>query len=170
MPGPSAEIKADSIPDSWQVGDLVIVTNGIDANLFSITHIQDPPGNIQHHPDTLYNAPGGHNEFPADGYGPPDGRMLRVQIVTYRVSRADTVHPKLVRASGAAVPETLALNLTSLRFLYQLQDGSVSANPGDLSQIREVQVAARVRTDQTRQGTVFTDSLRTSVRPRSLQR
>ncbi len=136
MPNASSELKVEST-DGFEIGDLVVVTNGAFANLFEVTQVQPSALKIQHNPTSPYNQPGGHRPWPPGGY-PPGSRLVKINLITYYVDRSDTLCPKLMRVDGTHDPRVISEYVEELTFNYELQDHTVVTMPLDPMLIRRV--------------------------------
>ena len=130
---------SDAIPvvdaSIFAVGDYVIITNSIEADMFRVTGT-GAGTTIFHTVSDPMNDPVDHDLWPASGYA-KGSTVVRVRRVTYWVD-ADAVPPRLVRRMDSGNPLPISAGVMGLRFQYVLADGSVSGAPADPSLIRSV--------------------------------
>ena len=122
--------------DGFAAGDLVVVTNGVDANMFEVTGVVAATGSLEHSGISSFNDPLGHVRWPNGGY-PAGSTVVQVQRVTYWVSDEDEGH-RLMRRVGDETPLPVAFGVQDLRIRYGLADGTVTADPADPTLIRSV--------------------------------
>jgi len=136
MASPSGNLLVEDAAGFAQ-GDLVVVTDGDDANLFEVTSLGD--GNrLDHAATSPYNDPNGHDAWPAGGY-PSGSTVVKVEKVSYWIDDTGAV-PKLYRRMGSGIPLPLAHGVEALNVRFVLADGSVSSDPDNPALIRSVQV------------------------------
>ena len=164
MPSASAILKCVSVK-GFNDGDFALITNGATAHLFQVTRAQSPPEDLQHNPSSIYNEPGGHNDWPAGGYG-TDARVYRVGWVTYKVDSTAYGRRCLVRQEHGSVPQVVASDVNDFHVWYRLQDGSLTRDPSDLSLIDKVRPVIETRVSDPRQPAQV-DSAWAMVRPRT---
>ena len=164
MPNPSAEFNVEST-DGFEVGDLAVVTYGVWANLFQLTHVQDAALKLQHNPTSPFNLPGGHNIFPPSGY-PPGSDIYKVDLITYYVDSTDADCPLLMRQDGTRQPRVVCEYINSLEFGYVLVDQTVVDRPPDPSLIRRVVVTIEAASSEKSKKHVT--RLVSSAKPRAL--
>lgn len=154
MPAPSAELNVASTT-GFIDGDLVLISNGTNADLFEVTQVQIAALKLQHNPGGSardYNNAGGHSTWPAGGYG-AGATLAKARFLRYYIDSTDPAHPTLmVDRMGGAVPQPLADDIEDMQLAYGLDtnaDGIVeswTATPTTPSQIRQVQLQFIART------------------------
>lgn len=135
MGSPSDALKVASVT-GFSLNDLVVVTNGVEANMFQVTAVDGNTNTLGHSESSPYNLAADHTLWPAQGY-PVGSTVAQVGRVFYWVDDTGTV-PKLRRQRGGETPLTVAANVTGMRFRYLCADGSLSSSPSDPSLIRSV--------------------------------
>lgn len=149
--------------DGFAVGDLVVVSNGVDANMFEITGLVPATGSLEHSLLSPYNDPLEHIRWPNGGY-PSGSSVVQVQRVAYWVDE-DTGGRRLMRQLGAGTPLPVAFDVEELRVTYRLADGTVDEAPADPTLIRSVHLDYVPR---VRGGVGQVDTLSIRVQPRVL--
>src|SRR5262245_38537775 len=122
MPNTSTELKvADA--SGFNDGDFCIITNGVTADLFQVTHANVASGKLQHNTSSPYNSPGGHATWPEpNGYG-VGSMVFRVTWVTYRLDTTSYKRRALVRrVAGGAGEQVVAYDIRDFQVSYELQD------------------------------------------------
>ena len=144
----------------FEVGDLVVITDGGDANLFEVTSKVPSVNRLDHASTSPYNTPADHDTWPAGGY-PTGSTVVKVERLTYWV---DDTGPtaKLYRQTHHGDPVPIAQGVASLLIRYVLADGSVVADPADPSLIRSVRIEYVGRSSRP----THADTLRISTMPR----
>jgi len=152
MPNSSAELCVNST-DGFEVGDLAIISNGIDASLLEITHVQPSALKLQHNPGGgSINPPGGKNIFPPGGYD-SGSTVLKLKYLSYAVdSTTDPAHPTLELdldgPLGNWAFQPLAENTEDLQLAYQDNNGTWYNNPPSPENIRSVRINILARTNK----------------------
>jgi type II secretory pathway pseudopilin PulG len=164
MPNASAIIKAASVM-GFADNDLCVITNGSSAHLFQVTHVSDPPGDLQHNPTSPYNAPGGFSNWPAGGYG-PGAAVYKIDNVMYRVDNVNFGRPALVRQVFGQPPQVLAWDVQRFIVRYRMQNGSWTRSPASIASIDRIRPTVVMRIDQTPRP-AWTDSCWAEIRPRT---
>jgi prepilin-type N-terminal cleavage/methylation domain-containing protein len=149
--------------DGFAPGNLVVVTNGVDANMFEVTSVLPATGSLEHSTLSPYNDPTEHIRWPNGGY-PPGAAVVQVQRVAYWVDE-DQPDRRLMRRQGTEAPLPVAFDVEDLRVTYRLADGTVSASPADPTLIRSVHLDYVPR---VRGATGPPDTLSVRVQPRVL--
>jgi type II secretory pathway pseudopilin PulG len=164
MPNESAILKVQSTAGFYD-GDLCVVTNGQTAHVFQVTEVQPASEHLQHNPTSDYNPPGGHNNWPAGGYG-IGSQVYKLYWVSYYVDSTNFARPSVVRRVFGEAPQLLAYDVASLQFRFRLQDSTLTRAPEDLSMIDEILPVIVTRSTPHGRGALV-DSVWTSVRPRT---
>jgi hypothetical protein len=149
----------------FKVGDFALVTNGSVAHIFQVTSVSTSPADLSHSAASVYNAAGGHTNWPAGGYG-TGARVYRVAWVTYRVTSAGYKTPCLTRRDQGFAAQVVATDVSAFHVWYLLQDDTVTRNPLDLSLIDKIRPVIETQVAD-RGAAVLTDSVWTMVRPRT---
>jgi type IV pilus assembly protein PilW len=157
MPNSSAILKVDTVT-GFEDGDLVIITNGINASILEVTATNASALIIQHNPGGgTINPPGGHNIFPAGGYT-AGSKLFKVQIKSYDIDFSDPLHPLMRMDSdgpvGSGAFQPFADNIEDLQFAYIFSDGDEADSADDAdgddtndhSDIRAVRINVLART------------------------
>jgi prepilin-type N-terminal cleavage/methylation domain-containing protein len=164
MPNSSSILKVVSTT-GFHVGDLCVVTNGKTAHMFQVTQVQSPPEDLQHNPSSSYNPPGGHNGWPAGGYG-IGAQVYKLCWVSYYMDSVNFRRPSVVRRAFGEPPRLVAYDVASLQVRYRLQDSTLTRSPANMSMIDEILPVITTRSAPPG-GRVLVDSVWTSVRPRT---
>jgi type IV pilus assembly protein PilW len=152
MPDASAELKVDTVAN-FEEGDMVIISNGINAALFVVTQVQPGSLAIVHNSGLSdYNPPAAFKAFPHGGGYAQGSRLYNFgngRWVTYYIDTTDPDHPKLVADThDVAGVVTVAENIEDMQFHYFMADGSDTDNPsGDEDNVRAIRVTFSARTD-----------------------
>ena len=154
MPDASAILDVDTVAN-FEEGDWVIISNGVNAALFQVTHVSLASLDIQHNPggDAPYNPPAAFKAFPHGGGYTMGSRLYNFgngRWVTYYIDTTDPDHPTLVADlhDPSGVPAVVAENIEDMQFHYFLADGTDTDNPsGDENNIRAIRVTFSARTD-----------------------
>jgi hypothetical protein len=165
LENPGSDIECVSV-DGFEAGDLVVVTDGVSADLFEVTAVS--PGSAELHcsPSSPMNIPAGHSEWPAGGY-PSGSRAVKVSRITLKAEE-DGGTVRLTRRVDKDTPVMLIENVVALTFTYRMSDGTQSRNPASLDHVQEVIVSLEAA---LRSGWGLEDRsvvTNTSVRPRSV--
>ncbi|MBI5906384.1 MAG: PilW family protein [Deltaproteobacteria bacterium] len=160
MPNASAELNVASVA-GYITGDLVIISNGTNADLFEVTEVQSAALKLQHNPGGSarnYNNPGGHSMWPSGGYG-TGSTLAKARFARFFIDSTDPAHPTLmVDRMGPFPPQPLADDIEDMQFTYGLDtdaDGTVDTwtpSPASPAQIRQVRMQLLARTRFTEQG------------------
>jgi Tfp pilus assembly protein PilW len=165
MESPASDIECVSV-DGFEEGDLVVVTDGVSADLFEVTSISVGNAKLHHSSSSPKNVPAGHSEWPAGGY-PAGSRAVKVSQVTLKVEEEQGV-VRLTRRVDNDTPVAVIENVKALTFTYRISNGTQSRNPASLDQIQEIIVSLEA---SLRSGWGLEDRsvvTNTSVRPRSV--
>jgi prepilin-type N-terminal cleavage/methylation domain-containing protein len=79
--------------------------------------------------------------------------MLEMKYFIDQITDPD--HPALMRSVNGQAPQVFAENVEDLQVDYYMKDGSITTDPGNVNDIREVQIQLEARTD--RQDSKWTD-------------
>ncbi|NNF07887.1 MAG: prepilin-type N-terminal cleavage/methylation domain-containing protein [Candidatus Eisenbacteria bacterium] len=120
---------------NWNTNDLVVITDGINANMFEVTS-KGGTTMLLHDISSPYNNPSDHGVWPAGGY-PPGSTVAKVRRVSYWIDDSGA-QPRLLRQldGGSVLP--VSAGALSMELNYVLADGTVTQSPLDPSLIRSV--------------------------------
>lgn len=153
----------------FAVGDLVVVTDGVSADMFEVTGITPQGGGsggkLFHSPSRPRNDPSGHSVWPAGGYM-AGSHVIKVSLISLR-ALDDGGMLKLFRRIDGETPVPLIEQLKSITFTYRLTNGTETRNPPSPEDIQEIilSIDAGLRSGWGLDGRSVVTS--TSVRPRS---
>ena len=164
MPNSSSILKVNSVA-GFNVNDLVIITDGAHAHVFQVTATNSASLDIQHNPSSAYNAPGGHSGWPAGGYG-AGANLYKITMATYRYDSTSYKKPALVRQEVGGTPQIVAYNVAGFHVWYELEDGTWTRNPLDMTQVDKVIPVVLTKVSDSRLATL-SDSVWAAVRPRT---
>lgn len=164
MPTPSSILHSTRV-SCLQVGDLIIIADGNNSNLFEITHLQEtmatgnPILNVQHNPASPYNLPSNPN-WPGAGYQ-PGAKLFRAKYISYTITNTDPDHPRMgyserPPADISYAYQPLADNVEDFQVAFVFADGdeadTANSSDGDSTNdhadIRGVRVNVLSRTDR----------------------
>ena len=164
MPNPSAILKVGSV-SGFADDDLVIITDGASAHLFQITAVNASSSNLQHNPASPYNVPGGHNQWPAGGYG-VGAQVFKITRASYYFDSTSFRKPAVMRREFGQSPQIVAYDVNGLHVWYELQDGTWTRSPANLAFVDKVMPVVLTRVADARLATLA-DSVWAVIRPRT---
>ena len=165
MPNPSSVLKVASV-SGFADGDLFIITNGSSAHMMQVTSTNSSSQIIQHNPAAPYNNPGGHNStWPIGGYG-PGTNIYKITISSYYFDATSFREPALMRHEYGQAAQVVAYDVDGFRVWYELQDGTWTRNPPNISVVDKVSPVVLTRVTDPRLPTVR-DSVWAAVQPRT---
>jgi type II secretory pathway pseudopilin PulG len=164
MPNASAIIKAADV-NGFKDNDLCVITNGASAHLFQVTHVSQPPGDLQHNPSSPLNVPGGFSNWPSGGYG-TGASVFKIDRVIYRLDAVNFRRPCLVRQEFGKSPQVAAWDVKQFTVQYRMQDGSWTRNPSSVAFIDRIRPALVMRIDSPTH-VAWVDSCWAEIRPRT---
>ena len=164
MPNASSILKVDDVT-GFADGDLVIITDGSSAHMFQVTGVNASSENLQHNPSSPYNSPGGHSNWPIGGYG-VGASVFKISITSYSFDATSYRRPALIRHEYGRPPQVVAYNVNGFHTWYELQDGTWTRSPANLSSIDKVAPAVLTRVTDSRLP-ALTDSVWAAVQPRT---
>jgi type II secretory pathway pseudopilin PulG len=149
----------------FRVGDLVVVTDrdNRSAHLFQLTQVQGSPAKLLHANTSPWNT--GHTGWPAGGYA-IGSYVYRVTLATYRYDSTSFRRPALVRVESGQPIQVVAYNVDGFHVWYDMQDGTRTRNPADLSLVDKIVPVVLTKVTDPRQPTLR-DSVWADVRPRT---
>jgi len=118
-------------------GDLIAVTNGSFANLFEITAVDGGARQFAHDASASYNQAAGHRPWPPGGYA-VGSRVVKMDVITYYLDRADSTCPTIMRQVGVDEPRVISDFITAMELRYELQDLTIVTMPSDPMLIKNV--------------------------------
>ena len=169
MPNPSSTLKVNDT-SGFSSGDLVVISDGVTANMFQVTAVNPSSGTLQHNPSSIYNPPGGFSQWPPSGYG-AGAQVYKIDILSYKIDSTSYKRPALVRRAFGGAPSVVAYDVDKFQVWYQMEDGSETRAPGvggaaattTIDKVRPV-ITLRL-TDRSRPA--YVDSVWAEVQPRS---
>ena len=168
MPSSSTNLKVQDVT-GFDVNDLVLVTNGLYANMFQITATNSSSQHMQANSSSPYNNPGGYKvsqgHWPATGYG-PGSLVFKLTLASYYMDRTSFRRPALMRHEYGQSPQVAAYNVDGFRVWYQLQDGTWTRNPQNMMRVEKVMPIVATRLTAVNRP-VLIDSVWTAVQPRT---
>jgi hypothetical protein len=168
MPSSSANLKVQDVT-GFAANDLVLITNGLAANMFQCTGTNASSEKLQLNPASPYNNSGGYKTsqgmWPATGY-PPGSLIFKLTLSSYYMDRTSYRKPVLMRHEYGQSPQIAAYNVDGFRVWYKLQNGTWTRNPQNLMAVDQVMPVVATRLSDPRRPALV-DSVWASVRPRS---
>jgi len=168
MPSSSTNLKVQDVT-GFNPNDLILVTNGLQANMVRITATNSSSQKIQCNSADPYNSPGGYKvsdgHWPATGYG-PGSIVEKLTISSYYMDRTSYRQPALMRHEYGLTPQIAAYNVDGFRVWYRLQNGTWTRNPMNMMQVEQVMPVVATRLSDPRRPALV-DSVWAALRPRS---
>jgi prepilin-type N-terminal cleavage/methylation domain-containing protein len=168
MPSSSTNLKVQDVT-GFNPNDLILVTNGLQANMVQITSTNSSSEKIQCNSANPYNSPGGYKvsegHWPATGYG-PGSIVEKLTISSYYMDRTSYKKPVLMRHEYGLAPQIAAYNVDGFRVWYQMQNGAWTRNPQNMMQVQKVMPTVATRLSDPRRPALV-DSVWAALRPRS---
>jgi prepilin-type N-terminal cleavage/methylation domain-containing protein len=168
MPSSSTNLKVADVT-GFNPNDLVLVTNGVSANMFQVTSTNSSSEKMAANPASPYNNPGGYKvsdgHWPASGY-PPGSLIFKLTLSSYYMDRTTFRKPALMRHEYGLSPQVAAYNVDGFRVWYQMQDGSWTRNPQNMMAVEQVMPVVATRLSDPRRPALI-DSVWTALQPRS---
>lgn len=149
----------------FATNDLILVTNLTSAHLFQVTSVVTATGQLDHSTSSPFNVAAGFSNWPAGGYA-VGSSVYKVTVSTYSYDSLTYRRPALVRVENGGAAQVVAYGVDGFRVHYELDDGSWTRNPIDLTRISKVipVVATRVRDARRPE---LQDSVWAMIRPRT---
>ena len=135
------------------------------AHLFQVTHVAQPPGDLQHNPTSSFNVPGGFSNWPSGGYG-TGASVLKIDRVVYRIDTVNFRRPCLVRQEFGKPPQVTAWDVDRFTVQYRMHDGSWTRNPSSVAFIDRIRPSLVMRIEKPKQP-AWVDSCWAEIRPRT---
>jgi type IV pilus assembly protein PilW len=166
MPIYANTLNVSSVAGFWE-GDLVLISDGINASMFEVTQ---PPSagtlNFDVGGSTnLYNTSSWpHTPFPGYGSGPPAPTVSKARFVRYFIDTTDPAHPTLMQDrmldKTNPIAQPLADDIEDMQFQYGLDtDGDFvvdtwvdAPNMAQIPQVKQVRLFLSARTRMTEKG------------------
>jgi type II secretory pathway pseudopilin PulG len=168
MPSSSANLKVQDVT-GFNPNDLVLVTNGLWANMIQVTATNSSSQKLQANPASPYNNSGGYKvsdgHWPTSGY-PVGSLIFKLTISSYYMDRTSFRKPALMRHEYGLAPQIAAYNVDGFRVWYQLQNGTWTRNPQNLMQVEQVMPVVATRLSNPGRPALV-DSVWTALQPRS---
>ena len=168
MPSSSTNLKVQDVT-GFNPNDLILVTNGLQANMIQITSTNSSSEKIQCNPANPYNSPGGFKvsdgHWPASGYG-PGSIVEKLTLSSYYMDRTSYRQPALMRHEYGLAPQICAYNVDGFRVWYQMQNGTWTRNPLNMLDVQKVMPVVATRLSDPRRPALV-DSVWAALRPRS---
>ena len=164
LPTPNDVIRVAS-SSGFVANDLILVTNLTSAHLFQVTSVVTATGQLDHATSSPFNVAAGFSNWPAGGYA-VGSSVYKVTVSTYSYDSLTYRRPALVRVENGGASQVVAYDVDGFRVHYELDDGSWTRNPTDLTRISKVipVVATRVRDARRPE---LQDSVWAMIRPRT---
>lgn len=136
----NANIQINGNPYEFVQGDVLVVTNCVNADIFKVTNNPGSSGLV-----TMAHASGSNTGNRVGTYG-PDAFVMRMSQYSYFIGINTAGNPSLYRVSLSGSTEELVENVQDMQFRYGLDtnaDGAVdgfSPAPGNWAQVVSVTV------------------------------
>ena len=168
MPSSSSNLKVQDVT-GFNVNDLVLITNGLQANMFQVTATNASSEKIQLNPATPYNNSGSYKvsqgHWPVTGYA-PGSIVEKLTLSSYYMDRTSFREPALMRHEYGQSPQIAAYNVDGFRVWYQIQDGTWTRNPQNMMTVEKIMPVVATRLSDPRRPALV-DSVWAALQPRS---
>jgi prepilin-type N-terminal cleavage/methylation domain-containing protein len=168
MPSSSSNLKVQDVT-GFAANDLVLVSNGVAANMMQVTATNSSSEHLQANPSSPYNSSGGYKvsdgHWPSSGY-PAGSIVFKLSISSYYMDRTSYRQPVLMRHEYGTPPQIAAYNVDGFRVWYRLQNGTWTRNPQNMMNVEQVMPVVATRLSDPRRPALV-DSVWTSLQPRS---
>jgi prepilin-type N-terminal cleavage/methylation domain-containing protein len=168
MPSQSSNLQVQDVT-GFLPNDLVLITNGLYANMVQVTSTNTSSEKIQLNPASPYNSPGGfkvsQGHWPAGGYG-VGATVEKLTLSSYYMDRTSFRKPALMRHEYGLSPQVAAYNVDGLRVWYQMQDGTWTRNPQNMIAVQKIMPVVATRLSDPRRPALV-DSVWAALQPRS---
>jgi prepilin-type N-terminal cleavage/methylation domain-containing protein len=168
MPSQSSNLQVQDVT-GFAPNDLVLITNGLSANMVQVTNTNTSSEHIQLNPSSPYNSPGGfkvsQGHWPAAGYG-VGSTVEKLTLSSYYMDRKSFRKPALMRHEYGLSPQVAAYNVDGFRVWYQMQDGSWTRNPQNMIAVQKIMPVVATRLSDPRRPALV-DSVWAALTPRS---
>jgi hypothetical protein len=168
MPSQSSNLQVQDVT-GFGPNDLVLITNGLYANMVQVTATNSSSQHIQLNPSSPYNSSGGfkvsQGHWPAGGYGA--GSMVeKLTLSSYYMDRTSYRKPVLMRHEYGLSPQVAAYNVDGFRVWYQMQNGTWTRNPQNMVEVEKIMPVVATRLSDPRRPALV-DSVWAALTPRS---
>ncbi len=142
----NANIQINSNPDGFVAGDVLMITNCVNADVFKATTVSTGSGTTI----TLAHANSSNTGNRLGTYG-PDAFVMRMNQYSYFIGTNPAGNPALYRVGLSGNAEELVENVQDMQFDYGLDtnaDGAVDSygkTPGNWAQVVSVKVSLLMR-------------------------
>ncbi len=156
MPNTSSELKVAD-PSGWVAGDIAIIFDDTDADVFQITAVQSS-NHLQHNPQGVF----GKDLSKAYGEG---AKVAKLQYAGYFLDFSDPAHPTLMKNfldnTGTNIPQVVADDIEDMQVRLVMEDGSehdgdwfpLQPDPvAELGKVRKVRLYLMGRTRNAEKG------------------
>lgn len=146
----NANIQVDGNPDGFEAGDVLVVTNCVNADIFKATTVSTGSSTVI----TLAHANSSNTGNRVGTYG-PDAFVMRMNQYSYFIGTNTAGNRALYRVGLSGNAEELVENVQDMQFRYGLDtnaDGAVdsfSPTPGNWAQVASVTVNLLMRSPDT---------------------
>ena len=168
MPSQSSNLQVQDVT-GFAPNDLVLITNGLYANMVQVTSTNTSSEKIQLNPSSLYNSSGGfkvsQGHWPAGGYA-VGATVEKLTLSSYYMDRTSFRRPALMRHEYGLSPQVAAYNVDGFRVWYQLQDGTWTRNPQNMITVQKIMPVVATRLSDPRRPALV-DSVWAALQPRS---
>lgn len=154
----NANVQINGNPDGFQAGDVLVITNCVNADVVKATNISTGSGTTV----TIAHSNSSNTGNRIGVYG-PDAFVMRINQYSYFIGTNPAGNPALYRVGLSGSAEELVENVQDMQFNYGLDtnaDGAVdsySKTPGNWAQVVSVTVSLLMRSPD--------DNLSTSAQP-----
>lgn len=157
MPNTSAELKLDDV-SGWVQGDIAIIFDDTDVDVFQVTAVQSSSQMLQHNPQGVF----GKDLSKAYGEG---SKVAKLQYAGYFLDFSDPAHPTLMKNfldnTGTNVPQVVADDIEDMQVRLVMEDGSehdgdwfpLQPDPvAEMAKVRKVRLYLMGRTQNAEKG------------------
>jgi type II secretory pathway pseudopilin PulG len=149
----------------FAAGDLIVVTNGSFADLFQVTAVDGGTKRLAHDATAPYNQAAGHRPWAPGGYA-AGSRVVKVDVITYYLDRADSTCPALMRQMGTGDARVISDYINTMELSYELQDQTLVTMPANPMLIKNVIITIEAASDEP--GGRHVTRLVSSAKPRCM--
>ena len=168
MPSQSSNLQVQDVT-GFAPTDLVLITNGLYANMVQVSATNSSSEKIQLNPASAYNSPGGfkvsEGHWPTGGYG-VGSTVEKLTLSSYYMDRTSFRKPALMRHEYGLSPQVAAYNVDGFRVWYQMQDGTWTRNPQNMMAVEKIMPVVATRLSDPRRPALV-DSVWAALQPRS---
>lgn len=141
----NANVQVTGNPDGFQAGDVLVITNCVNADVVRATSVSSASGTI-----TIAHANSSNTGNRIGVYG-ADAFVMKIDQYSYFIGTNPAGNPALYRVGLNGSAEELVENVLDMRFSYGLDtngDGAVdsyNSSPGNWSQVVSVRISLLMR-------------------------